>query len=110
MDLVARIAVADGGMSTLVGKSEVSMSGKAAAFGGRMMNTIADQVLQQFAANFANEVAARQAARTGTGMGGGSNASASAASPPRVNELNALALAWAVLKSWFRSLLGKSNA
>ena len=29
------------------------MSGKAAAFGGRMMNAVADQVLKQFAENFA---------------------------------------------------------
>ena len=38
-------AVADGS-SNLVGKSEVTMSGKAAAFGGRMMNSVADQILQ----------------------------------------------------------------
>ena len=29
------------------------MSGKAAAFGGRMMNSVADQILKQFADNFA---------------------------------------------------------
>ena len=34
------------------------MSGKAAAFGGRMMNTVADQMLKQFADNFAARVGA----------------------------------------------------
>ena len=53
MDLTARIEPVDDGTSRLVGESEVSMSGKAAAFGGRMMDTVADQVLKQFAGNFA---------------------------------------------------------
>ena len=39
------------------------MSGKAAAFGGRMMNTVADQILKQFADNFAAQVRALQAQR-----------------------------------------------
>ena len=60
MDLVARIDDADGGLCELVGSSEVTMSGKAAAFGGRMMNSVADRILQQFAENFGNRVAALQ--------------------------------------------------
>jgi hypothetical protein len=59
LDLTARVepgATADS--SNLIGKSEVSMSGKAAAFGGRMMGTVADQILDQFAGNFAKQVSA----------------------------------------------------
>ena len=52
MDLAARIETAAEGTCNLVGKSEVSMSGKAAAFGGRMMTSVAEQVLKQFADNF----------------------------------------------------------
>jgi uncharacterized protein len=64
MDLAARIeAVADSACN-LVGKSEVSMSGKAAAFGGRMMMSVADQILKQFADNFAAQVAALAAQRS----------------------------------------------
>ena len=60
MDLVARIDPgATEGTSNLVGKSEVTMSGKAAAFGGRMMGSVADQILKQFAGNFAAQVQAR---------------------------------------------------
>jgi carbon monoxide dehydrogenase subunit G len=56
MDLRAHID-ADGPASCkLVGWSEVSVSGKAAAFGGRLMSGVADQVLQQFAANFARRL------------------------------------------------------
>ena len=53
MDLTARVEAAEDGASNLVGHSEASVSGKAAAFGGRMMDAVADQVLKQFAANFA---------------------------------------------------------
>jgi carbon monoxide dehydrogenase subunit G len=68
LDLTARVepgATADS--SNLIGKSEVSMSGKAAAFGGRMMGTVADQILNQFAGNFAKQVGAiaAQAAEAG---------------------------------------------
>ncbi len=48
-----------------MGKSEVSMSGKAASFGGRMMGWVADQVLKQFADNFAAQVAALASQRAG---------------------------------------------
>ncbi len=100
LDLTARVEAAEGGLSNLVGKSEASVSGKAAAFGGRMMNSVADQVLQQFAANFAARVEALKAAQAGT---------VPAASPPAQHELNGLALFWAVLKDWFRGLFSKQQ-
>ena len=61
MDLTARVEAVDAEHCNLVGTSEVSMSGKAAAFGGRMAGSVADQVLKQFAANFAAQVRAMQA-------------------------------------------------
>ena len=62
MDLAARIEAVAEGSSNLVGRSEVTMSGKAAAFGGRMMTSVADQILKQFADNFATRVSALAAA------------------------------------------------
>ena len=62
LDLTARVEAVDGSSCNLVGNSEVSMSGKAATFGGRMAGAVADQVLKQFAANFASKVQAMQAA------------------------------------------------
>ncbi len=105
MDLTARIEAVDASSCNLVGISEVSMSGKAAAFGGRMMGSVADQVLKQFAANFAAKVQALQARPPGSG-GAGASASAAAAADvaPAASQLNALALAWAVLKDWLSSL------
>ena len=124
LNLTARVAAAEAGRSTLVGSSEVSMSGKAAAFGGRMMNTVADQVLKQFADNFAARVGASAAppvvaVTSGMAAPGAPDTATTAstsppasmppppASPPPATELNGLALAWAVFREWLRSLFGK---
>jgi uncharacterized protein len=81
MDLVARIepGEADGSIN-LVGRSEVTMSGKAAAFGGRMMGTVADQILKQFAGNFAAQVLARAEGGKTSSADAGSTAGAAAGS------------------------------
>ncbi|KRI00942.1 SRPBCC family protein [Curvibacter sp. PAE-UM] len=108
MDLTARIEAVSDTACNLVGNSEVSMSGKAAAFGGRMMNSVADQVLKQFADNFAAKVQALQANGPGgpsASAGGGAPAAA-----PEPTQLNALALAWAVIKDWFKSLFSAKRA
>jgi carbon monoxide dehydrogenase subunit G len=60
LDLTARIEAVDGDRSNLVGHSEASVSGKAATFGGRLMDAVADQILKQFAANFAARVEAQK--------------------------------------------------
>jgi len=109
MNLTARIEAADAGLCTLVGTSEVSMSGKAAAFGGRMMNTVADQILKQFADNFAAQVSALQAQRA-TPVQTDSAAPETAVStppPPTARELNGLALVWSIFKDWLRGLFSK---
>ena len=95
MDLVA-IVKATGTTCELVGKSEVAMTGKAAAFGGRMMNTVAEQILKQFAANFALQVEALQAKQV--------------APVPVQTELNGLSLAWAVVRDWFRGIFSRKSA
>lgn len=112
MDLTVRIDSA-GNASTLVGASEVSMSGKAAAFGARAFGAVADQVLKQFAGNFAARVAERTA-RPAT-----ANAAAPASAPAHEAQLpasggprplNALALLWAVLRDWLRGLFHRPAA
>jgi hypothetical protein len=108
MDLTARIDAVDAASCNLVGTSEVSMSGKAASFGGRMMNSVADQVLNQFAANFAAQVKAMQEQATGDLASPGA---APAAPPPAApSQLNGLVLMWAVIKDWLRSLFGLKKA
>lgn len=121
MDLTARIEGADAAGSRLVGSAETSMSGKAAAFGARLAQSVADQVLKQFVANFAAQVQAEAAAAplaaaeaaTGTAAAAppaaAPAAAALASAPQPAKELNALAVAWAVIKGWLRSLFGKRD-
>ena len=101
IDLTARVEAAEGGLSNLVGKSEASVSGKAAAFGGRMMNSVADQVLKQFAANFAAQAELLKAPQASTAP--------VAAPAPAPRELNALALFWSMLKDWLSGLFSKKQ-
>jgi hypothetical protein len=117
LNLTARVeAGAEVNQCNLVGSSEVSMSGKAVAFGGRMMNAVADQLLKQFADNFSGRVSALQAQRDAAGNGapggaGAASSGAAAAAAPAVSqELNGLALIWTLFKDWLRGLLGKKSA
>jgi carbon monoxide dehydrogenase subunit G len=107
MDLTARIESTGAAACSLVGTSEVSMSGKAAAFGGRMMSSVADQILKQFAESFAAQAQARGAQAAAPLP---EAAAAPAAAAPRPTHLNALALVWAILRDWLRSLFAAKKA
>jgi carbon monoxide dehydrogenase subunit G len=130
MDLTARVEAIDAAACNLVGTSEVSMSGKAAAFGGRMMDSVADQVLKQFAANFAARVQTLQAqaqppADTAVASAAPANPAsedalasgttapptpASTTAPAAAPQLNAFALLRAILRDWLRSVFGARKA
>jgi hypothetical protein len=72
------------------------MSGKAAAFGSRLMGPVSDQVISQFAANFAARLQAMP-----------TPAQAAPAPAAEAKPLNALSLMWAIVKGWFRSLFAR---
>ncbi len=97
MDLTANVREADGEGSELVGECEVVVNGKLASFGGRMMTQVSNQVLQQFADNFAGQIESG-------GEDAGGEASGAESQPER--QLNALALLWhslvGMIKEWFR--------
>jgi carbon monoxide dehydrogenase subunit G len=119
MDLKARVEATGEGQCNLIGTSQVSMSGKAAAFGGRMMSSIAEQIMQQFATNFAAQVGARAApgAAPGAALGApggppptaatGATVAGSSDVPPVASELNGLALLWAAFKAWLGGLFAR---
>jgi len=118
LDLTARVDAVDGATSSLAGTSEASVSGKAATFGGRMMDAVADQILKQFAANFAALVEATRpappaAATEPAGAPAASTVDAAAtpqvAPPPQPTELNGLALLWAIVRDWFRGLFSNKT-
>ncbi|MDJ0871345.1 MAG: SRPBCC family protein [Gammaproteobacteria bacterium] len=102
MDLLASVRETDAGVSELIGISQVAVTGKMASFGGRMMTQVSDQIMKQFAVNFANQVVA-----TGEGEAA-ETAAAKVSEQPK--ELNALALAWATLVGFFKSLFGGSSS
>jgi hypothetical protein len=110
MDLTARVEAIDAASCNLVGSSEVSVSGKAASFGGRMMSSVADQVLKQFAANFAAQVQAQVETQRAAASADASGMQAAAPAAPRPTQLNALALIWAIVKDWLRALFAAKRA
>ncbi len=102
MNLTARVLDSGNGQCELVGVSDVSVSGKMANFGGRMMNQVSEQILKQFGDNFTTRVMA---------MGKGAAAEqAAAVVAQQPKELNALALIWHALLGFFKSLFGGGKA
>ena len=107
MELEATIEEADG-QSVLVGAATVIVNGKFAQFGGRMMVQVSDVILKQFVDNFISKAEALGGsadAATGNVTTGGQ---ASADATP--NELNGLAVFWALVKSWIGGLFGRKTS
>ncbi len=91
----------------LVGQATITVSGKIAQFGNRLLVPVSDAMLAQFADNFR----AAAAAVPGPAGAGAVETAEATASPPAaarpVKELNALALIWTVIKGWFANLFGR---
>ena len=101
MQLTAFVTAVEGGGCELVGNSQIKVMGKMASFGARMINGVADQLIGQFLENFSNRVLA-----TGEGAAAIDAASKLAEQP---KELNALALVWNLIASFFRRLFGSKK-
>ena len=101
MDLTAWVVDGAEAGCELKGQAEVSVNGKVASLGGRMMNQVADQILNQFGKNFADNVLAAGSDEQAE------EARAQLAAKPR--ELNALALAWSVLLGLLKRLFKKGD-
>ena len=127
MDLTASLVAVDATSCKLVGKAEVTVTGKFAQFGGRMMNSVSDMILGQFAQNFSNRaqmqamqqsakpVAGESSAQTGGSSAASSGPAAEAATDidaanhaqgkaAPVQELNAIGLLWGLIKRFFAGL------
>ena len=111
LDLTARVEASEEGRSNLVGHSEAMVSGKAATFGGRLMDAVADQILKQFAANFAARLEAQAAppAPPAPEAGAAPESPTAAPPPPAAKPLNAFALLWAMIRDWLRGLFSKKR-
>ena len=109
LDLTARIEAVDASSCNLTGRSEVSLSGRVATFGARMADAVSEQVLRQFAANFA---AALQAQATPAETAPAAAGQPVSAPPPAPAEtaLNGFALLRAIVRGWLRALFGWKRA
>jgi len=106
MELTATIEPgATANTSVLVGEAAVIVNGKFAQFGGRMLVQVSDMLLVQFADNFRAAAAALPAPE-----GAAPAVAVSNAAPAKANEINGLAIAWALIKAWFGGLFGKRTA
>jgi uncharacterized protein len=101
LDLTAHVAETGPQSCELTGRSEVNVTGKVAAFGARLMNTVTDQLLKIF---FANVLAKAQALESPVAP------SATTLEPaPAEAKFNALAFAWAVIRDFIRGLFGRTK-
>jgi carbon monoxide dehydrogenase subunit G len=107
MQLTARLE--DGetpGTTVLVGQATITVSGKLAQFGSRLLVPVSDAMLAQFADNFRAAAAAVPLAAEAPVP---ASVPAAPAAPAAVKELNALALMWTVIKGWLAGLFGKKG-
>lgn len=97
MDLTAFVRGVESNRSELVGDATITVNGKLASFGGRMMTQVADQILRQFADNFSSNMGSESVP--------GQEQSAEAG---RGNEINGFKIAWNVLIGFFRSFFRRA--
>ncbi len=113
MQLTASLLAQADGTTNLVGKADVIVNGKFAQFGGRMMTSVSDMILKQFADNFS--IKAQALTTVNIPVETGSHADSApvtnnAAAPQAPHtELNGLAIAWMLIKDFFKGLVGKKS-
>lgn len=110
MELEAVLLPAEGGRCTLQGQARVIVSGKFAQFGGRMMTSVSDMILSQFAETFSQKAQALQGTASVADTSGAQASPATTAAPAAAKELNALGLLWAMVRNFFAGLFGKKKA
>ncbi len=99
------------------------MTGKVAAFGARLMNSVSEVLLQKFFVNLGARAEVLRAAQPVAAPAGSTATVGSAATiapavaapksapaPVAETKLNAFALIWAVIKDFFGNLFGRTKA
>jgi len=106
MELTATLVPAENGHSTLQGHAEVIVNGKFAQFGGRMMTSVSDMILAQFAEVFSQKAQALQGAAAPIG---GAEPAPAPSAPVVAKEFNALAFMWAMIRKFFADLFRRKS-
>jgi uncharacterized protein len=113
MQLTASLLAQADGTTNLVGKADVIVNGKFAQFGGRMMTSVSDMILKQFADNFSIKAQAlttvNEPVRTSVHADSAPVINNTAAPKAPNTELNGLAIAWMLIKDFFKGLVGKKS-
>lgn len=119
MELTATLVPADDGKTQLMGKADVVVNGKFAQFGGRMLNSVSDVLLAQFAANYSEKAKSSAAGPPSAspvegGEEGAQSQEMPAAESHRVapgpaKELNLLWLLWSMLRNFFTGLFRRRH-
>jgi carbon monoxide dehydrogenase subunit G len=110
MHLTASLVAGPDGSTNLLGKADVIVNGKFAQFGGRMMTSVSDMILSQFAGNF--EIKAMAATPPDSALPAAELEADHAHAAPAaqaVTELNGLAIAWMLIKDFFGRLFGRKS-
>ena len=101
MSLTAEVREAASGGSEIVGNSEITVNGKLANFGARMINGVADQLIDQFLANYTNRVLAEGEGEVAE------EAAERVAEQPK--ELSAMGLLFGMIADFFRRIFGRKD-
>jgi carbon monoxide dehydrogenase subunit G len=118
MELTATLVPADNGHCTLQGHAEVIVNGKFAQFGGRMMATVSDMILAQFAETFSQKAQFMQGTVAPVGDDANSAPGADSATAPVkspasapvvAKELNGLAIMSMLIRNFFTRLFGRQS-
>jgi len=110
MHLTATLVSNPDGTTNLLGKADVIVNGKFAQFGGRMMTSVSDMILAQFAGNFEIKAIASSTADAGSSATDAATTSPEVAPAAQaVTELNGLAIVWMLIKDFFGRLFGRKS-
>jgi uncharacterized protein len=108
MNLTAHVRAGEApGSSVLVGQALITVSGKLAQFGSRLLVPVSDAMLQQFAGNFRTAAAAVAVSVPEAGEAPKAATPAAPSPTAEVKALNPFALLWIMVKGWFAGLFGK---
>ncbi|MEM6723848.1 MAG: SRPBCC family protein [Bacteroidota bacterium] len=102
------LAEKDGGTEVTY-NMDVSITGKLAQFGSRLIVDVTNVVVDQFIDSFKSQLEAAPVAEEAT-VEGTTNPAPVTPTPAQENSVNAFSIMWAVIKGWFARLFGGSNS
>ena len=110
MDLTASILPGETpGQCILHGNTDVIVNGKFAQFGGRMMTSVSDTILGQFADNFSIKAGEFYAQSNPGAVQGTADGQSGAGKARAHTELNAFSILWSMIKGFFSGLFGSKK-